>query len=407
MPSQERRPFIGPSLAVAFVLAGCSSPAPDQPQSRVVAADDGSATLTIPAGALPDGVTLDDITITRDDSGASASHGEVARWVLEPAGLQLSKPVTLELLGNIAPGKLISVLHHGETTLEAPSPDFDANEDGSIPSLRVSVDHFSTILRYLEDYPATLAWEAAPAAIFEVSDTTQPRLQVTRPLPLDYQIIDSGTSILVSLDPEWSASVTWLISENLTRAGRTDAVSGSGDTRGAYEDVQCAEPNDAGEIGAIVSPKYDAEMTTTLSNGTQEAMPIQVDGPRQRIQNANKCLAKREEKPEYAAVVVDLSSARIRALEVPSTDSVDLGTSGKYGFLVALDPGQTLSVKVTDQGFGSAVTYYPKYPPGFDFTDPAAGVTTVFNKDLELPNFVLVVIEGQGVVSIEVTDASN
>ncbi len=115
---------------------------------------------------------------------------------------------------------------------------------------------------------------------------------------------------------------------------------------------------------------------------------------------------EREEKPEWLQRVVALGD-RTEEIGTSATDSIDLGgVEGEYGYFVHFDrvPGATvgagtLEVCVTSTG-STAVTYFPHFPPGFDFTDTDPGCTEITNVDPTLENDILVDLSGAGTATI-------
>ncbi len=101
-------------VVVLMLLAGCQS-GPGSTEASTVIEGDG-ATLTLPPGALPEGTTAADVSITRLSAAQLAAVGLDDAWhvyQLEPEGIELAKSATvgLPLQGsNVTP-----VLHvHGD-----------------------------------------------------------------------------------------------------------------------------------------------------------------------------------------------------------------------------------------------------------------------------------------------------
>lgn len=128
-----------------------------------VSSEDGSASLIVPASALPSGVSPEDISVSAvpmselgvDDEG----EGRVAAFALEPDGLQLEEPALLVVTVATPDGYIPSVFHlgAGETAVEGTDEALTFAVD-VIPRLRVTyrpalgtstleipIDHFSSI----------------------------------------------------------------------------------------------------------------------------------------------------------------------------------------------------------------------------------------------------------------------
>ena len=101
-------------------LVGCGGNEPPATEGTtmgsdlVIPADDGKLTLTIPAGALPAGTKSDDITVTpiaEADFANTLSDGEfLAAYRLEPEGLKLSEPATVEV--SFEPSEVQELIGH-------------------------------------------------------------------------------------------------------------------------------------------------------------------------------------------------------------------------------------------------------------------------------------------------------
>jgi hypothetical protein len=110
----------------------------------------------------------------------------------------------------------------------------------------------------------------------------------------------------------------------------------------------------------------------------------------------------RTPKKEYSEEVASLGPDRISELDSPGSDSVDLGSSGRFGFRVQVEPGQKINITTTATGPVS-ITYLPQFSPGYGFKDVGPGSTDLTNLDGERFNGVLVVLEGSGVATVSVT----
>ena len=117
-----------------------------------VVSSDGSATLQIPDGALPEGMDLDGLSVVpleTEASSAGSPGGEVlASYALEPSGLTFLKPVTLSITFPMPAAThafTISLTSEdGETEFLEPS-ELSVDETGTSLTTVVSIRHFSRV----------------------------------------------------------------------------------------------------------------------------------------------------------------------------------------------------------------------------------------------------------------------
>ena len=127
------------------------------PAQNTVISADGLLELTIPPGALPEGVALSDLSATTisvaetlSDEEAASEGGNASRIIahfeLEPSGLRFLQPVTLtfRLPSRIVTGPLV-VLHAFEEGAEplAITP-MDRPESEEV-ELTATIEHFSSV----------------------------------------------------------------------------------------------------------------------------------------------------------------------------------------------------------------------------------------------------------------------
>jgi len=214
------------SLADAGTDAGSSNAT-----ELFIVADDGSATLTIPPGALPPGVRERELRIVRDDTIVTDYVGGTARaWAMYPHGIVFAEPVQLRLNVDLDPTMFWSVLHWSDDSFEFLKVDdaqssFD-DAQGRYSELAVSVEHFSTTVVLYRDgdrlsgpLSASLDW-AQPAADVVQGQTTSVVLRAFAP----NEVSESVTMILgdeeaeitgsVSLS-DWTSEVTWSVTPQL------------------------------------------------------------------------------------------------------------------------------------------------------------------------------------------------
>lgn len=146
-------------LGVALLSAACggdgdtdASPASDD---RSVESSDGALVLSIPAGALPDGVAASEISVTTlalteaPARGAPADRaaGPIASFRLEPSGLRFSTPVELAVTVPLAAlsGPLFAELVSDDGTTEVLEVEIsEPVGDDQLVVLTTSIEHFST-----------------------------------------------------------------------------------------------------------------------------------------------------------------------------------------------------------------------------------------------------------------------
>ncbi len=158
---------------LAAALAGCGSQeaapattvedAPAERDTATVEAGDGSAVLSIPAGALPEGVTLEDIEIREvsdDPDLFVATEGDppLAVFRLEPDGLQFSEPVTLtvQLQVEDPSGQLFAVHVFGDEAELITDVESEVDPESNMLTASMQLTHFSAV------------WVTYVANVFEV-----------------------------------------------------------------------------------------------------------------------------------------------------------------------------------------------------------------------------------------------
>lgn len=172
VPLARRRATLLASVGMILALACSSSPEPTTPESTsvdrataepttsagatsttgspdsaaaAVESDDGLVSLSIPAGALPEGVSASEISIepiALDGFEASEGVEVMAAYKLLPDGLRLSTPATLSLrIGDLSGG--VFLFWH----LSEDSEDLLAATRGALEDeLTVEIEHFSEVV---------------------------------------------------------------------------------------------------------------------------------------------------------------------------------------------------------------------------------------------------------------------
>lgn len=150
---------------------------------------------------------------------------------------------------------------------------------------------------------------------------------------------------------------------------------------------RCLAPADPGTSVIWISIAATVQLPGSLAPATY-TLETEIGTP--------DCIT-RDEKPEYVAQRMMLGDARVAPLVVPGMSTTNLAdTAGSFGHLVTVAPGATIRVCVT-ASMPTAVTYFPRFHPGYTFVDVAPpGCTEITNLDGTNPNDVLIVIEGAG-----------
>lgn len=134
------------ALAVACGGGGDGDDAGAEPfDGVVVESSDGLASLAIPTGALPEGVSTSEITIESivvDDAQSSEGVVTIAAYELLPDGLELSAPATLRIPVDDTPSGAYAVWHLTEETEELLETRLAASGD----ALELDIEHFSHVV---------------------------------------------------------------------------------------------------------------------------------------------------------------------------------------------------------------------------------------------------------------------
>ena len=140
----EAAPGVAPSTSDSSAVA--VAPGDD----LTVASADGRASLTIPAGALPEGVNIGSITVAPLDPGSAPEVGNVvAAYRLEPSGMAFDAPVTLVLDVAVQPDSALLAILVSDDGVEPLSFDVSSRRaDGQSDSatLSLNLQHFSDLL---------------------------------------------------------------------------------------------------------------------------------------------------------------------------------------------------------------------------------------------------------------------
>ena len=127
-------------IATTLIVAAACTKAPPQPLA--VRSSDGVVTLRIPAQALPAGTSPANVAITRV---AGAEGGRLGLYRLEPDGLALTLPVSVEIDATaLAPLAAPLVIHHSASGAEALDTKIEM-VGGRVTNLTAEIAHFSLI----------------------------------------------------------------------------------------------------------------------------------------------------------------------------------------------------------------------------------------------------------------------
>ena len=179
-----RRCALAVGVVLVLVLAACGDsgePAADGPIEIV--SEGGEAVLTVAAGSLPEGISLEDIAIDWA-LGTSAEPGAPAVGVaLVPSGLVLSEPATLRMELPDTLGSEFLAIHSDSGGFEFISVEIEFEDDKRYAV--ASIGHFSTL--ELD----------GNTGLFKVSSATAPvQVVVKKPQQLRGVVSPTGTTSL-------------------------------------------------------------------------------------------------------------------------------------------------------------------------------------------------------------------
>jgi hypothetical protein len=140
---------LGTLLLAAIACGGDGAAPAAQPQ---VKANDGSATLSVPTDALPKGVSLSDIKVTRVAAGSDQDEeAPVAVYELKPDGLKFDKPVDFSVSLPVpkyaqTQGVLFFVLVLTAEGVEIPDGQkITVDADSAVMTVSANLTHFSSV----------------------------------------------------------------------------------------------------------------------------------------------------------------------------------------------------------------------------------------------------------------------
>ncbi len=171
------------AAAAAATAVGDDTAAATTAAGNVVTEQGSGATLTVPPGALPAGVSIDQISIERIDPStvSSTPNDLVAVFRLLPDGLEFASPALLSFVADIPPDAgLLGFVVAGDTVtgLEADAITLRPDPDTGLTRVTAEIDHFSTQYFSKVDFRFTFTPEAISdqpvGATFEVSGRVSP-----------------------------------------------------------------------------------------------------------------------------------------------------------------------------------------------------------------------------------------
>jgi len=142
-----------------------------QPKKQTVVSDDGLASLEIPNGALPDGVSTDAVSIRKNDVGYSDEL--LAVYTLEPEGLEFKEPARISIVLDVKAvplsdgggnGIALANLHHAHSGAAGPL----SNQSGVV-DLRAGK---MTLSAPISGLSSVSAWKYHPIVRFTVGGVT-------------------------------------------------------------------------------------------------------------------------------------------------------------------------------------------------------------------------------------------
>lgn len=267
-------------IALFALLAACSGESDSK--EVVVQSDDGSATLTIPAGALPSGTSADEIRVVRDDTRIEDFAGRASLWSLSPDGLQLGAAATLRMQVPVSEGELFSIDHFSSNTVESLRAQLSAPSD----ELIVEVQHFSDVGVFV--FPEaggvnqTLRADWTPAATnIAVDESTTPVLRITPPTETTTQFRytnQEGSAIEVSTtygNASWQYEGEWRVTGDISPS---IAVVDAQTIEAAYADVsrefRCLSAGEF-EIALLANTAMGGTRTLRFPDSTTEELPAE------------------------------------------------------------------------------------------------------------------------------------
>ena len=215
----------GASETVPASSATASSPAGD-----IASATSGDVTLAIdvPDGALPAGVSADDIAITAADPAAGPGGTAIAAFELSPDGLRFDRPidvvVTLPEVGEGAAIGALLVSSDGSTEgLELSTVPLEREDDPL--AVRFQIEHFSLILITAETprgHRLSLA-DPIDEDEYTIGESFSVRMRIDR---ASWESDEAGARTIPTPGVAWEVSDRWFVAfEGALEPGDADSAS--------------------------------------------------------------------------------------------------------------------------------------------------------------------------------------
>ncbi len=229
---------------LAFIVTSITSKTDSKTYTAI--SPDGTARLIIPSSALPEGVAVDAISITRIEDTDSAEG--IVTYMLAPAGLTFKSPVRLEITLDRIRDTIPEIVHtSGETVETLEDVIIAMDQEAGTVTASGDISHFSEV-RVI--YPG----------FFSVA--------IVDPPSLEY-FIDESFSVTVKVQ-----NLTDTIYYNERKQSgekKTRAWSLEGTLKGGNESIfNPSEVKDVPNLGPISGGAYDVTQTfTCVSDGTE------------------------------------------------------------------------------------------------------------------------------------------
>ena len=225
--------------------------------SDVVTSDDGAAKISIPKGALPANVKVQDIHVTKLDPAQAGVNIDgrppAVAYQFAPDGLQFASPATFSFnLPGATGAPQVFLLSGGQLT---PVAEIDAALEGpGAPSISVQISHFSTVVAAAA--PFVQLTLTAPDSVHVGDSFTATGITILVNTTVDVALPAGGSVKVTSHNPtqppsqqRWFVEGSFLASANIAPANVPDAppetrVTGS-DSFTQNQIFTCTQPGHA------------------------------------------------------------------------------------------------------------------------------------------------------------------
>jgi hypothetical protein len=152
----------------------------------VVESVDGLATLSLPAGSLPEGVSPDDVQLSVLVDEAAEPGAPVLAVQLLPHGLVLEEPATLTAALPAALDGGFMVIHRSGDTIEFLDGQVELADDG--PMFVTSISHFSELYFSAFDKAFEISVSLTPTEVAEGQTQPAEITMAEKPEPIDARV---------------------------------------------------------------------------------------------------------------------------------------------------------------------------------------------------------------------------